>query len=247
MHRRELGEYTSLVTDGKSQYLEYNISLENGYIEFSGNSFKIADEDPQSSSLSEVDTSAKVAVSDRVLETFIYTIETQDNYSYLSDQIPEVFSNPKNFEVVVLEKDNKLYGAINCYKRPSGRSGNLLSNEDLDKAYLFDVENEKIKITKTLDKTAVLAFNETHYVAYSDKQFYSADKNSNKKIKICDDIWWDKGPTFYSYVNVYFVDDVFMICGNRETLIDNGITLIVGDISGESIETLIDDEKVENN
>lgn len=245
IHRRELGEYTSFVSDGKNKYLECSIFTDDGYVEIEEGSFKIRKVNPDETSLYEVERSADIVLYDRVLETFVYDLEVENEYSYLSDKIFDAFDKPKNFEIIVLEKDGKLYGAINCYKRPSGRSGNLLSNEDLDKAYLFNVENEEIKITKTLEEAAVLALNESHYIAYSDKQFYSADKNSEEKVKICDDIWWDKGPTFYSYVDVHFVDDVFMIYGNRAKIGSRFDTLIVGDISGKHIETLIKDKKVE--
>lgn len=245
IHQREMGEYTSFISDGKNKYLNYCVDLEHGYVEFDDSSFKISNEKFESTSFSNVDSPINVVISKRVIENFNQEIVRQDEYSYLSDQILEFFGDFKNFEVIVLEKESQMFGAINCYNRSSGRSGNLLSNEDLDKSYLFNVENEKIKITKTLEKTAVLAFNETHFIAYSDKLFYAMDKNSDKKIEICNDIWWDKGPSFYSYVDVYFVDDIFMICGARKTTNSNFITLIVGDISGERVQTLINDRKVE--
>ena len=101
-----------------------------------------------------------------------------------------------------------------------------------------------IKITKDIGKYAVLALNQSHYIAYTDKIFYSVDKETNQKIEICRDIWWDNGPTFYSSVDVSFVDDIFMFCGFRGTTSNTYGTVIVGTINGEHIETLIDDKKL---
>ena len=96
-----------------------------------------------------------------------------------------------------------------------------------------------------MKKTAVLAVNQSHYIAYKDKKFYSVSKENDNKIEICKDLWWDRGPTFFSYVDVYFSDDIFMIFGNKRTHDDSYITFIVGNIDGKYIETFIDNRKAE--
>lgn len=241
-NQRELGQVVSILSDGENKYLEYEISLDSGHIQLDGGSFKLSEKIFSDGTLSNVDNNNDVVVSGGRLDTSKAVIRFAEGYEYLSEQISEVFSACENFEIIVLKSQDKIFGAINCYKRASGRSGNLLSNEDFKKSYLFDVADQKINVTKELDGTAVLALNESYYIAYEDKTFYSVSKYEDKKTEICKDIWWDKGPTFYSYVYVYFVDDIFMICGNRGTTSDDYITLIVGDMGAEQVEILIDDK-----
>ena len=115
----------------------------------------------------------------------------------------------------------------------------------MKKSYLLEVEDKNIILIEPLEKAAVLAVNQSHYLAYVNKKFYSVDKESGAKIEICKDIWWDDGPTFYDNVDVSFVDDVFVIYANRSGLgTPTYETLIVGNINGENIQILIDDEKM---
>lgn len=252
-HQRELGTITTILSDGENQYLKYSIDLEHGYVKNDATTFALCNPEFNDTALYEIDNETEVLVSGCYMETYKDdlddNLDIQEGYEYLLEQIQESFADCKNLEIVILKKGHKIFGTILCYNRTSGRSGLLLSYEDLDKSYLFEVENQKIHITNELPKTAVLALNESHYVAYSDKTFYSArkeaDENAEKyKVEICKDIWWDIGPTFYSNVTVYFADDVFMICGNRSTKDSDNATLIVGTINGQYVETLIDDKIV---
>ena len=239
-----MGEYTCFLSDGVKEYLKYDINLEHGYVEVNNDSFVISNESFDSDSLFEVEKQTEVIMMDSAFERLMAPPDTiQEGYEYLSDLIPESFSDCKNYEVVILKKADKIYGAINSYKYTSGSSGYTLPYEYLDKSYLFDVVDGEIKITKRLNKTAVFAFNESHCIAYSNQKIYSINKENDEKIEICKDIWWDRGPTFYSYMSVHFVEDTFMLRGNKSKLKGEYATLIVGDISGERIETLIDNKK----
>lgn len=244
-NQREMGDTVSFLTDGNKEYLEYSIFLKAGYVEIGEDGFRLVNEDLEECLLNRVDNNTETVLSGKYLETFGENLECKEGYEYLSEQLFENIGECKNFEYVILKNGKELYGAVNCYKNPSGRSGNLLANEDLEKSYILVVENGKIVFQKELKKTAVLAVNQSHYIAYKDKKFYSVSKENNNTIEICNDLWWDKGPTFYSYVNVYFADDIFMICANKSTLNNDYLTLIVGDISGNYIETLINNEKSE--
>ena len=243
MNQRELGEIISRFTDGDKKYLKCTVFLEDEYIEITDNDFKLVNDVLEEDLLNEIDDNNETLLSGSYLEYFGKCFECKEEYEYLSEKIFKIVGDCKNFECIILKNGDELYGAVNCYKRSSGRSGNLLSHEDLEKSYLIKVENQEIIIEKELEKTAVLAVNQTHYIEYKDKKIYSTSKENDNSIKVCDDIWWDKGPTFYNCFEVYFVDDIFIIYGNKATFFSEHITLIVGDISGSNIETLINDEE----
>lgn len=243
-NQREMGQYTSFLTDGSKEYVWYNLAFEDGYVQVTDDSFELCDADLSDIVLSESESKIEVLLSGQANAAFGNDIDAKEGYEYLKAQLVENIEGCEDFEVIILRNDQCIYGAVNCYSRSSGRSGNLLSNEDFVKSYLLEVENEKIKITKDIGKYAVLALNQSHYIAYTDKIFYSIDKETNQKIEICRDIWWDNGPTFYSAVDVSFVDDIFMFCGFRGTTSNTYGTVIVGTINGEHIETLIDDKKL---
>lgn len=244
-NQRELGQYTSFFYDGEKEYICYELAFEDGYVQVTEDSFELCDTYLDDATLSENKSNVEVLLSGQANATFGYEIVAKEGYEYLTEQLVEKVKGCEYFEAIILKNNESIYGAVNCYNRPSGRSGNLLSNEDLFKSYLLEVKNENIKFTKDLGKNAVLALNQSHYIAYADKKFYSVDKETDERIEICEDIWWDEGPTFYSYVEVSFVDDIFLLHGNRGTSFHTYETIIVGYINGERIETLIDDRKLD--
>ena len=243
-NRREMGQYISFLSDGSKEYIWYDLAFEDGYVQVTEDSFELCDTDLSEVALSECERKIEVLLSGRANATFGDTVSVKEGYEYLAEQLTENMEGCEYFEAIILKNGQNIYGAVNCYSRSSGRSGNLLSNEDFVKAYLLEVENETIKITKDIGKCAVLALNQSHYIAYAGKKIYSMDKETNQKIEICRDIWWDNGPTFYSHVEVSFVDDVFMLRGFRGTTHHTYGTVIVGYINGEIVETLIDDKMV---
>ena len=242
-NRRNFGQYVSFFSDGDKEYIWYDLSFEEGYVQVNEDSFELCDTGLDDVALVENKSKVEVLLSGDVT-AFGNGIVAKEGYEYLTEQLIENIEGYEYFEAIILKNNESIYGAVNCYNRSSGRSGNLLANEDFVKSYLLEVENEKMRFTKDLGKYAVLALNQSHYIAYADMKFYSVDKETDQKIEICQDIWWDKGPTFYSYIVVSFVDDIFLLQGSRGTSTHTYATIIIGSINGERIETLIDDKRV---
>lgn len=241
---RNLGEYLYTATDGEKEFFKHEYEWRNGYIEIGENSFKLGNEKIDESSLKWLTNGTRIIFTGEANNSFGNSFRSEKGYEYLEAKLFEKLDGCECFEVKIFEKNGSIYGAVNCYKRASGRSGNLLSNEDLKNSYLLEVENEEIKLTKDLGKTAVLAVNQSHYIAYSDKTVYSVDKETDQKIKICDDIWWEGIIGDFGYMDVKFSDEFFVIIANRSTTqLEDFDTLIVGSINGERVETLIDDQK----
>lgn len=246
MNPREIGSYVSILSDGEKQYLEYSVFLNSGYVEINEDSYKLIEGDLESDTLNEVEEATEIVMSGQVLETFGDNTICKEGYEFLSEELFACTNEYKNFECLILHNGDEIYGAVNCYYRPSGRSGNFLSHENFAKSFLIEAENGHLVIEKEHEGAAILAFNQSHYVMYTNKTFYSVDKESEKKIELCKDEWWDNGPTFYSNVKISFTDNIFMICGEKGTLNANYITLIVGNINGSHFETLINHQKIEN-
>ena len=241
---RNMGEYISTTTDGEKEYFKYEPEWKNGYIEISKESFKLCGEKLDETNLIKTDNDTRVIFRGDANDSFGDSFYSEKEYKYLEAKLFEKLDGCEYFEVIIFKNGDNIYGAVNCYKRASGRSGNLLSNEDLKNSYLLEVENEDIKLTKNLGKTAVLALNQSHYIAYSDKTVYSVDKETDQKIKICDDIWWEGIIGDSGHMEVMFSDEFFVIIANRwTTQLEDFDTLIVGSINGERVETLIDDQK----
>ena len=162
LNQRELGQYTSFFSDGDKEFLWYNLTFEDGYVQVTEDSFELCDKDLDDAALSKSKSKIEVLLSGQVNAIFGNDIVAKEGYEYLTDQLIESVEGCEYFEVIILKNNESIYGAVNCYDRSSGRSGNLLSNEDFAKSYLLEVENEKIKVTKDLGKYAVLALNKSH-------------------------------------------------------------------------------------
>lgn len=235
-NQRELGNFAQLLTADGKDYLEYRISFNSGYVEIGENSYKLT----ENINFTEKKSDTKVIFS--AYATLRGDgIDCEEGYEYLSEQICELLGDTEvYFEAKIFKNGDEIYGALNQYNRSSGRSGNLLCNEDLKKSYLLRVQDERLEILEESDDTAIMAFNQTSYIAYKDKLFYSVNIENGRKTEICKDIWWDNGPTFYSNVNIYYTDDIFMLCGDRK---GKHMSLIVGKIDGSYTQTLIDNEE----
>ncbi len=244
-NRRNIGGYASIYTDGQVDYLGYDVPFTPyGYIGINGDAFSFYKKDQLTDLTEKENQETSAIVQGNYLEHFGNGLTVQTDYEYLGDLLLANIGDCKNFETVVLKNGDQIYGAVNCYNRASGRSGNLLSHEDFDKSYFFTVKDQTIEIAKEMEGTAVLAFNSTYYIGYDDKIIYSADWETHQKIEICKDIWWDDGPTFYNYVRVYFTEDYFVIYGEEDGGSEDNITLIAGTMDGTLVETFKDNQIV---
>lgn len=241
-NQRVIGERAYVITDGENDYWEVNTHLDTKYLKKSGNSFALNTDDLSAVYL-DAKSDTEVVYSGISTELRGPGIPSNDEYSFLKDVLYQVTEGFKYFDFVVLKSNDELYGAVNCYSRVSGRSGNLLSVEDLTKSVLFDVEKELAINVKTLEGVAVLALNQTHYIGCENEIIYSFEKVSGNKKELFKDVWRNSNA---DRARVYFFDDFFVIYAKRY---DSGIfldrlfeTVMVGSMDGSYFETLIDDE-----
>lgn len=246
VNRREIGEYTYLFTDGDKQYLKYYGMYEDGYAVIADDSFTLYEGVLPDTVISPQTTEAEI-----VLTAYISALSDGSQcavgYGYLSEQLENIFGtleDEKYYEALLLKKGEEIYGAVNCYSRPSGGSGNLLTNENLEKSCLVSCQDGVLAVDKEYEGTAIMAFNQTHFIAYKNQSLYSVNIESDEEVKICDDFWWDKGPTYYNDFSVRFTDDYFIIYATNSKTFSDKATLIAGKMDGSFTETLIDNEKV---
>jgi len=240
LNQRGLDPYQEfLIYDGK-QYLNYG----SAYVELTDDGFKSCPNDFYIKSPEKMSGETVVLLEGAYFGNYFdplgFRVEVEE-YKYLYDQIYDQVDS-EYFEFILLKRDNDIYGTVNCYNRSSGRSGNLLSVEDLDKSYLISVNDGNLVIDKELDGVSVLAVNKTHYLAYENEAFYSVNKETGEEKKICDDIWYEGVfPPYYSFARVVFIDDIFMLYADSDKR-NGGKTVIVGNINGE-FEILLDNGK----
>lgn len=243
MNTRNMGTYNSFVTDGQKTYWVGEIMSEHGYVEIGDDKVSLSEDISDEGQFTEVEPTVRALVWGQI-DALSHTLQYAEGYGHLAEAVTAAVSEWKYYECIVLQNGETVYGAINCYTRTAGASGNLLANEDFAEAYILSVEDGTARVVKELSDMAVLALTQTDFIGYENRVFYSVNVASGDKKEICEDIWWDSGPTYYSYALVYFVDDMFMLCGNKRETDDEKHTLIVGKINGEYGAVLVDNEDV---
>lgn len=233
---RNMGDFSFLVSDGKNNYLqtaEYYLKQQDN------NNFYLVDaNDIEVESLIEKQASAEKIFS--VGSNNWGRPEYSEGYDYIYQQLLDKFDGSTCFECVIFNKDGRFYGAVNQYKRWSGPSRNLLTNEQIIDSYLITLENNQVVFTKELKDTAILAFNQSHFIAYKNKTYYSVNTETEEETRLFKDEWWDYGPTHYSHVNFYFTDDSFVVCGQKNDFFNDYTSLFICKMDGSEINKLLD-------
>lgn len=246
-NRRELGEFVLSFTDGESDYIEFPLTFDDCVVKKSAEGYSLIKDATLDEAVLTEKTSAKL-----VLQAYTTALNggafIQNGYDYLYEALDSSFDivdDSTYCEVVMLEKDEEIYGALNFYNRVSGRSGSLLSNEDLTKSVFVNYRDGEIVTVKELDETAILAFDKSELIIYRDKSVIAFDIQSEEEAFLLKDLWWDNGPTFYNRFKVKFNDETFIIYGNDDDGKNNTESLFAGSFGSKEIVTLMDKEKVE--
>lgn len=247
-NERELGRFISTYTDGEKEYFEYDLIFEEGLIQKTSDDYVLLpNTSTNDEAVKEDNTATKI-----VLESYITALSSgatcADGYEYLYDVLDVVFdiSDEDSFsESLLLENQGVIYGAVNFYSRPSGRSGNLLTNENVVKGIYINIIDGNVEVIREFDHTAILAFNRTHLIAYKDKKVYSVDLSSAEETFLFKDKWWDRGPSYYNNFNVSFTDEDFLVYVNNDNGVTNKETLMACQLDGSNFTVLIDYRNIE--
>ena len=245
---REIGEYTYLQTDGDKLYFYYDgqVLLEDGYVVIDGSEYSLSEGVLPESVITPSGTESEVVLTSyksALYGGFTCAIE----YDMYGQHLEEFFGGVDDdtyYEAMLLKKNEEIFGAVNVYSRPSARSGNLLTNEQLVKSCFVTVNDDELTVAYEFEDTAILAFNDTHALTYKDKKIYSKDLQNGTEVFICKDEWWDRGPTFYNEFFVTFTDDYFLIYADKGRSMSNSVSLMVGKIDGSEFNVLVDDKFV---
>lgn len=247
-NERELGEFIPLYTDGVNDYLGYDLIFEEGLIKKTSEGFTLSELSTDDEAIDIKDTPSRV-----VLDFCITALGGYGNccegYEYLYEALDDAFNiygDDVFSEALILDNQGEMYGAVNFYSRPSGRSGSILTNENIVKCTYFTVVDGKVNIIKELNKTAILAFNQTHLITYKNKKINSLNLSSGEETFLLKDNAWDKGPSFYNNFSVSFTDESFILYTEVDDNYEAGKeTVIVGNLDGTCITTLIDNKEIE--
>lgn len=247
-NERELGEFVPLYTDGVSDYFEYELTFDNGLIKKTSESFTLSELSTDDEAIYIKDTPSRVVLDFCITALGGYG-DCCEGYEYLYEALDDAFNiygDDVFSEALILENQGKLCGAVNFYSRPSGRSGSMLSNENIVKGTYFSVSDGKVDIIKELNKTAVLAFNQTHLITYNNKKINSLDLSSGEETFLLKDNAWDRGPSFYNDFSISFTDESFILYTEVDDNFGAGKeTVVVGNLDGTCITTLIDNKEIE--
>ena len=236
---RMLGDYCSVFSDGEQDYMKVSYAAQDRYVEIGKGGWELAQNTDESTLIEKEQAAELVMACGKYRGVYDHRKEIgKEEYEYLREQIEKEFADCENFDCVIFKKDNDFYGSVNCYTRASGPSGNLHTIENFDKSYIISVEDGKIKLKKELDDEAILASNQTHYISYTSKKFYSVNKKTNEKIMICEDEWISLLPFYQDYVDMYYSDEYFTICVSEG--VQNNCTLFVGTMDGSYLEKVTD-------
>lgn len=248
VNRREIGEFTYLQSDGEKQYFYYDgqVLLEDGYVVIDGSEYSISEGVLPASVITPLETESEVVLTS--YKSALYgSFTCAEEYDFLGQQLEDAFGDAdddKYYEALFLKKDEEIFGAVNVYSSPSGRSGNLLTNEQLIKSCLVNFKEDSIFIAHEYEDTAILAFNDTHAVTYKDKKIYSKDLQNDTEVFICKDEWWDRGPTYYNSFSVSFTDEHFLIYADKGKSVSDMVSILAGRIDGTEFHVLIDDKLI---
>lgn len=216
IQERNIGTYMPVLTDGEKTYLEHAAYWNQGYFTAEDQGFAMSDRAWPDDTLQEKPSDTRVVAS--MFRTGIYEggAALEEEFSWLTASLEELLAQEEYMEYILLCRDGEFYGILNCYNRPAGRSGSLLCFEDLKYSCLLRVENGQLVLGEKMKDVALLACNRTHYIACGNKRIYSVCKQTGEKTQILEDLWWDKGPTYYCYVDFYFTDDVLYFSGRQD-------------------------------
>ncbi len=214
MQQRNIGTYVPLLTDGETSFLQYELAQDGGYFCAKEDGFTLSDRIFPDAALQEQQTDTQIVAS--LMRTGIYEngVELEEAFAFLAESLDDLLSQEDYQEYILLCRDGEFYGILNCYKRPAGRSGSMLAYEDLKYSCLLGVEDGRLTFGEKMKDVALLACNQTHYVAYQDRQIYSVCKATGETTQILEDQWWDTDEN-KSYVNFFFGDEVFYFSGRN--------------------------------
>ena len=235
---RMLGECCHVFSDGERDYMKVSYAAQDRYVEIGEGGWELAENTEESKLIEKEQDAELVMACGKYRGVYDHRQENvKEGYEYLREQIEKEFSDYTDLDCAIFKKGNDFYGVVNCYTRASGMSGNMHTVECFDKSYIIGVEDDKIKLQKELGNAVILASNQTHYIAYIKKKFYSVDKKTDEKTLICKDEWYN--PLIIDQVNVdiYYSDEYFVIFVQDKPT--NG-TLFVGTMDGSYLEKIPD-------
>ena len=237
LNDRRLGQYCPVFSDGEHDFIKIEHVAQDRYVEIGKGGWELA-KNTDESKLTEKESAAEIVMACRRYRGIYRSDENvcKEGYEHLREQIKKEFADCKNFDCVIFKKDDAFYGSVNCYTRAAGMSGNLHTAECFDKSYIIEIENDKIKFKKELDDAIILASNQTHYISYTNKKFYSVNKQTDEKTLICKDEWYSLLPIYPDHVSIYYSDEYFTICANKGT--QSYCTLFVGTMDGSYFEKI---------
>lgn len=246
-NERELGTFIPIYSDGVNNYFEYELTFEKGLIKKTTEGYAVSELSTNDEAISVKNTGVKV-----VLEAYVTALfggaDCADGYDYLYNALDSAFdiSAEDNYSnVLLLENQGEIYGAINFYSRSSGVSGNLLTHENIVKSLFVNYADGGFTVEKEFDKTAILAFNKNNCITYDNKRIYSVDLSSGEETFLFKDKSWDRGPSYYNNFSVSFTDEDFVVYYSVEGDALRNETLMAGNLDGTCITTLIDNKEIE--
>lgn len=235
-----LGEYRAILSNGENDYLEYDGNVyDDRYIEILENDFSLTEVPSADTVLQETESDVEQICSVMTWRGRLWRAEYAGGYEFLSDKLIEWLGEGAHFECLILKNGEEIYGAVNCYQNSSGLSGNLLSHEDIEKSYLVDVRDQEIVVNKELTGAEILAFNQTHYIAYGGRILYSGEQETNQKTILWQKRWWEPGLSTRGYAKFYFTDLHFYVYANNGKL-NNSETIFACNMDGTGSEILIE-------
>ena len=213
---RNMASYIPVMTDGEQSFFEaYTLPQWKGYFQIQDGTFVLSERPYPDDTLWEAETDTRLVMDAQrtgIMQDLVPGLAPED--AFLEDGFWQLMDEEPYFACRIYEEKGEYYGILNCYRRCAGRSGAILAFEDLKYSRLLTVENDRLVFSEPMKKTALLASNSTHYIAYQDKTILSVCKATGEQRQIMKDLWWST-PSEKYYVNFCQTENVFCISGRR--------------------------------
>lgn len=237
---RNMAEYVQVMTDVEHDYYAYSLWKWEGYFQNEDGAFVLSENPYPDDTLLEAETDTRIVMDARrsgLMQDLISGLTPED--AFLEEGFRQLMEEENYFECRIYEKNGEYFGFVNCYRRCAGRSGFILAYEDLKYSRLLTVEGGQLVFGEEMEKTALLACNDTHYIAYRNKKIFSVRKSTGLQTEILKDQWWDTGPTYYSYVDFYHTENVFYMCGRQDAGLGDAYSLYACYMDGTGLQQLL--------
>ncbi len=244
INTRNITRFSPVLTDGENDYIKFKAATGEEFVRLDKDDFTLMRTDAPTQRLTAKKRESTIVIYLRWIGNEADEVKVSTEQKKLYEKLQSKLKDYDNYELIVIKEGDKLYGAVNCYTRVSGDNDDELCYENLEASYIITVKNDKPKLSKKINDTAILAVGDTHYIGYSNGMFYSVENSGKNKTELFSDRWLNLYRPADKSVKFYFTGDVFLASGATYEGDSATETVIACKIDGSKVKMLLNDRRV---